>query len=69
MSDVYQTAHNELAIETEQGEYRVVYLSNHNIALLPPDLWTNTEIKSALTSSSLVQDIENHEAVSAIRRP
>lgn len=69
MSDVYQTAHNELAIETDKGEYRVVYLSNYNIAILPPDLWTNTELKSALNASSLVQDIENHEAVSAIRRP
>ncbi len=65
----YKTGGREIAVDTPRGQYRFVHAPEQNLVLVPSDAYTDSSLMDAVRDHSEVDDVFNHDAISAIRRP
>lgn len=64
MGESYKTDNDIMAVEKDNGVvHRFMLLPDDGIVVLPPDLWTDSEVRDALDENDEVTSVRNHKFV------
>ena len=62
MGEAYKTKDNVMAVEMDSGvTHRFMFLHKDGIVVIPPSLWDDDEVRTALDENSNVDAVRNHD--------